>query len=130
MKKHFRIMVNGKAYEVIAEVVEEGHPVTPVVAPIAATLATAAHTVAPTAAATRPAGSAAGAGDVPSPLAGKVVSIDAPAGTAVKAGQRIITLEAMKMNTIVSAPADGTVQQVMVHPGDGVEEGQVLMHIS
>ncbi|MCD8482497.1 MAG: acetyl-CoA carboxylase biotin carboxyl carrier protein subunit [Verrucomicrobia bacterium] len=82
---------------------------------------------APAAAAKSPA--AAGAGDVTSPLAGKVVSIDAPVGTAVKAGDKVITLEAMKMNTVVSASSDGTVKAILVNPGDSVEEGQPLLTI-
>jgi biotin carboxyl carrier protein len=63
-------------------------------------------------------------------LAGKVVSIDIKEGTEVKAGDQIITLEAMKMNTVVSSPVDGTVMAIKVAPGDSVEEGQPLLTIS
>ena len=47
----------------------------------------------------------------------------------VKAGAPVLTLEAMKMNTVVSAPTDGTVSVVHVNPGDVVEEGQPLLTI-
>ena len=76
-----------------------------------------------------PAPAAAGAGDVPSPLAGKVVSLDVAAGASVKAGDQILTLEAMKMNTIIYAPASGTLTAFCVNPGDTVQEGQALAKI-
>ena len=76
-----------------------------------------------------PAPAAAGAGDVPSPLAGKVVSLDVAPGTAVKAGDQILTLEAMKMNTIIYAPASGTLTAFCVSAGDTVQEGQALAKI-
>ncbi len=130
MKKNLRISVNGKTYEVVAELLDEsGAPLPAAAAPRTAAVpaAAAAAAPAPAASAPKPAASGGGAGDVPSPLAGKVVSIDAPVGTAVKAGQTILTLEAMKMNTAVSAPADGTVKTVHVNAGDAVEEGQTLI---
>ena len=80
-------------------------------------------------AAPAPAPAAAGAGDVPSPLAGKVVSLDVAAGASVKAGDQILTLEAMKMNTIIYAPASGTLTAFCVNPGDTVQEGQALAKI-
>lgn len=128
MKKQFRITLNGKTYEVIAEVIgDEGVP--PAAPATGARPARSAGAAAVAAApAPRPA-AAAGGGAVPSPLAGKVVSIDVPVGAQVQAGQKVITLEAMKMNTVVSAPAAGTVKSVNVSAGDSVEEGQALMII-
>jgi biotin carboxyl carrier protein len=67
---------------------------------------------------------------VGSPLAAVVVSIDVNVGDAVEEGQKLVTLEAMKMNTIVVAPAAGTVKAILAKPGDGVEEGQALVEVA
>lgn len=125
MKKQFRITLNGKTYDVVAEVIgEEGSAASPAtVRPARSAPAAVAPPPAPAAVA------AAGGGAVPSPLAGKVVSIDAAIGAQVQAGQQIVTLEAMKMNTVVSAPSGGTIKAVHVAPGDSVEEGQALLTI-
>lgn len=132
MTKHFRITVNGKEFDVVAESLDAAEapastrratvPLVPSVAPRQASAPAAAPEPQKTPA-------AASDGDVLSPLAGKVVSIDAPVGTTVTAGEKVMTLEAMKMNTIVSSPVDGTVKSVAVQVGDGVEEGQVLLNI-
>ncbi|MBD9270078.1 MAG: 50S ribosomal protein L10, partial [Akkermansia sp.] len=60
---------------------------------------------------------------------GKVVSLDVAPGTAVKAGDQIMTLEAMKMNTIIYAPSAGTITAFCVSAGDTVQEGQPLAKI-
>jgi biotin carboxyl carrier protein len=67
---------------------------------------------------------------VPSPLSGKVVSIDVQVGQAVAEGAQLLTLEAMKMNTFVYAPKAGKVSAILVHPGDGVEEGATLVSLA
>ena len=73
---------------------------------------------------------AAGAGTpIQSPLAGKVVSLDVKPGTAVKEGDQVLTLEAMKMNTVIYAPANGTVTSFCVAPGDTVAENQPLAYL-
>ena len=73
---------------------------------------------------------AAGAGTpIQSPLAGKVVSLDVKPGTAVKEGDQVLTLEAMKMNTVIYAPAAGTVTSFCVAPGDTVAENQPLAYL-
>jgi biotin carboxyl carrier protein len=81
---------------------------------------------APPAAATAP---QAAAGDIASPLAGKVVSIDVRAGQTVTEGAQVATIEAMKMNTYVYAPRAGTVAAVLVSAGDSVEEGSSLVRL-
>lgn len=125
MKKTLRITVNGKTYDVIAEILGEEAP-----APRSAPAADVAASSAAAAAPPRPIAPAGGPGGILSPLAGKVVSIDAGVGTVVAAGQKVITLEAMKMNTIIAAAVGGTVAAVHVHAGDSVEEGQLLMTLA
>jgi biotin carboxyl carrier protein len=66
---------------------------------------------------------------VQSPLAGWVVGIDVEPGQQVAAGDRLLTLEAMKMNTFVTAPSGGKVAEVLVAKGVAVEQGQVLVRI-
>jgi glutaconyl-CoA/methylmalonyl-CoA decarboxylase subunit gamma len=73
---------------------------------------------------------AGGPGDVVSPLSGKLVSIDVKVGQAVAEGAQVATVEAMKMNTYIFAPKAGSVSAVLANPGDGVEEGTVLLQIA
>lgn len=129
MKKQFRITLNGKTYEVVAELLDEP------AAPSAPTASRASARAANPQAATslpKPAPTAAsvGEGAILSPLAGKVVSVDVGVGDAVKPGQTVITLEAMKMNTVVSARVEGMVSSIKVKAGDAVEEGQVLLMLT
>ena len=127
--KKLRITVDGKVFDVSVELLDQVSSTTaaPAPAPVAAPAPAASAPVAVPAPAPAPA--AAGAGDVPSPLAGKVVSLDVAAGAPVKAGDQILTLEAMKMNTIIYAPASGTLTAFCVNPGDTVQEGQALAKI-
>ena len=127
--KKLRITVDGKVFDVSVELLDQVSSTTaaPAPAPVAAPAPAASAPVA--ASAPAPAPAAAGAGDVPSPLAGKVVSLDVAAGASVKAGDQILTLEAMKMNTIIYAPASGTLTAFCVNPGDTVQEGQALAKI-
>lgn len=132
--KTLRITIEGQTYEVTVEDTSSysAHvptsapaPVQP--APAPAPVAVARPAPAPVAA---PAPAAAGEGDVVSPLAAVVVEVNVAAGQKVAAGDKLITLEAMKMNTFVNAPAAGTVGAVHVKAGDAVEEGQALVKIS
>lgn len=66
---------------------------------------------------------------VVSPLSAVVVSIDVSVGDRVEEGQKVITLEAMKMNTVVSASIAGTVGKILVAEGNPVEEGQALIRM-
>lgn len=131
MNKKLRVTIEGKAYDVLVEVLEEGKSPaasTPAPAPAAAPAPVAAAPVAaPVPRAAAPV--AAGAGDVPSPLAGKLVSIDVKVGQAVNEGDQVATIEAMKMNTYIFAPHAGKVSTVFATPGDGVEEGAPLLRI-
>lgn len=131
--KKLRITVDGKVFDVSVELLDQVSSTTapPAPAPAAAPAPVASAPVAAPAPAPAPAAApaAAGAGDVPSPLAGKVVSLDVAPGTAVKAGDQILTLEAMKMNTIIYAPSAGTLTAFCVNAGDTVQEGQALAKI-
>jgi glutaconyl-CoA/methylmalonyl-CoA decarboxylase subunit gamma len=132
--KKLRVTVEGKTYEVLVEMLDPaGLPVaanTPVV-PASISAATSAPINAPVAsAAPAPASKGpASAGDIPSPLAGKVVSIDVKTGQSVDEGAQVATVEAMKMNTYIYAPKAGVVSAILVNPGDGVEEGTALLRI-
>ncbi|MBR5621615.1 MAG: acetyl-CoA carboxylase biotin carboxyl carrier protein subunit, partial [Opitutales bacterium] len=78
----------------------------------------------------KPVAAPAAAGAVVAPLAGKVVAIDTKVGDAVKEGDQILTLEAMKMNTYIYADRAGKIASINVAVGDGVEEGQALVTIA
>jgi biotin carboxyl carrier protein len=64
--------------------------------------------------------------DVTAPMPGSVLAVHAAAGSVVDAGDPIITLEAMKMEHVVTAPAGGDVRYIAVRPGDQVVRGQVI----
>lgn len=110
--KNYTITVNGNVYDVT---VEEKGSTSP--APVAAT-----------AAKPKAASKAAGAGSIKleAGAAGKVFKIEAAAGTKVKAGDTVIVLEVMKMETPVVAPKDGVVASVEVAEGQAVEAGTLL----
>lgn len=112
--KNYTITVNGNVYDVTVE--DKGgsgvSPVTPA-APVAAAPAPAAST-------------GAGSVNIEAGAAGKVVSIAAKPGTAVKRGDSIVVLEVMKMETPVVAPQDGTVASIECSEGQMVEAGALL----
>ncbi len=115
--KNYTITVNGTAYDVT---VEEG------TGSATAAPAAAAPKQAPKAAPKKPSGGGAGAVKVNAPMPGKIISVKANAGQAVKKGDVILILEAMKMENEVVAPQDGTVASIDVATGDSVEAGAVL----
>jgi len=118
--KNYTITVNGNVYDVV---VEEGAstgapaPAAPKAVPKAAPKAAPA---APKAAA------GAGSVRVEAGAAGKVFKVEASVGQAVKAGDAVVILEAMKMEIPVVAPQDGTVASIDVSVGDPVEAGALL----
>ena len=132
--RNFRITVEGKTYEVSVEELDETIPApTPRVAPAAASAPSPRPAAAPAkavAAPVPPAVTEAGSdGDIPSPLAGTVISIDVTIGQHVTQGQQLLVLEAMKMNTFITAPRGGQVVAIKVTPGTAVAEGQALLAI-
>ena len=121
--KTYTITVNGNVYNVT---VEEGQTSgAPAAAPVAAPKA--APAAAPKAAA--PAASA-GSVKVTAGAAGKVFKVEASVGQAVKAGDPVIILEAMKMEIPVVAPQDGTVASIDVAVDDAVEAGATLASLN
>jgi len=75
-----------------------------------------------------PAPAAAGA-KVTTPLPGTILDVFVNVGDAVKAGQTVVLLEAMKMENNIEADTDGTVKEVKVRKGDSVLEGDILVVI-
>ncbi len=73
---------------------------------------------------------AAEGGRLTAPMPGKVVSFAVKAGDAVKKGQALAVMEAMKMEHTIAAPADGTVAELLYAPGDQVNEGAELLKLS
>ena len=119
--KNYTITVNGNVYDVT---VEEGTgSAAPAAAPKAAPAAPKAAPAAPKAAA--PAG-AAGSVTVAAPMPGKILGVKANPGQAVKKGDVIVILEAMKMENEIVAPQDGTVARINAAAGDAVEAGATL----
>ena len=117
--KNYTITVNGNGYDVT---VEEANGAA------AAVKAPAAPKAAPKAAPAAAPKAAAGAGGVQikAGAAGKVFKIEASVGQAVKKGDAVVIVEAMKMEIPVVAPQDGTVASIDVAVGDSVEAGAVL----
>ena len=118
--KNYRITVNGTAYDVAVEELGASAASTPVVAAPAAPVAAAPAPAAPAAS------GAAGSITVTSPMPGKILNVKASVGAAVKKGDVVMVLEAMKMENEIVAPEDGTVASINVAAGDAVEAGDTL----
>ncbi len=121
--KNYRITVNGTAYDVAVE--ELGAGTVPAAAPVATPVA-APVAAAPAPAAAPAASGSAGSVVVSSPMPGKILGVKANVGAAVKQGDVILVLEAMKMENEVVAPQDGTIASINVSTGDSVEAGDTL----
>jgi 3-methylcrotonyl-CoA carboxylase alpha subunit len=68
-------------------------------------------------------------GEIEAPMPGKVTAVEVSAGKKVAKGQRLLTLEAMKMEHALTAPFDGTVTDLSATAGSQVTEGQVLVRV-
>ena len=123
--KQADLTVNGVGYsvELENEVAAPAAPAAP--APVQAAPAQAAQ--APAAPAKAPSGPAV---TVHSPLPGVIISIDVKEGQAVKKGQKVAVLEAMKMENEIQAEADGTVTAILVQKGDSVLEGAEILKLA
>ena len=75
------------------------------------------------------AGGATGDGAILSPMPGRVIAVDVEQGQRVEKGQKLVTLEAMKMEHSLVAPFDGVVEELVVSQGAQVQEGAMLVRI-
>jgi biotin carboxyl carrier protein len=137
--KSFKYTINGNVYKVvinriedtIADVevngtpykVEMNKPTTKQVVTINRPVQT---TVAPIA---RPQQASAGTGALRSPLPGIILDIQCKVGDTVKKGQKLLVLEAMKMENAINADRDGVIKELKVNKGDSVLEGADLVII-
>ena len=113
------VTVNGASYKVELDKEVAAAPA-PVAAPAAQAAPAAAAAAAP-----------AGAGKpVNSPLPGVIIEVSVKEGQAVKAGQKVAVLEAMKMENEIQAESDGTVTAIHVAKGDSVLEGAKIVTIA
>ena len=109
--KKYRVNVNGTVYEVDVEDISGAAPVAaPAAAPVAA-----------------PVSAPAGGEQVTSPMPGNILKVNVTAGQAVKEGELLVVLEAMKMENEIFAPKAGTVAQVLVSKGSTVDTGATLV---
>ena len=127
----YKVTLKGRTYEVEVDqgeamILDEYEAYAP--APAAAPAAAAAPATAPAAAPAAPAAPVAVAGEqVVSPMPGTMVKINVSAGKAVKSGEVLAVLEAMKMENEIMAPHDATVVQVLVDVGSKVDTGTPII---
>ena len=121
--RKFIVNVNGNSYEVEVEEVGGAATSAPVAAPVQAAAPAAAPKAAPKAQAP------AGGTPVKAPMPGNVLDIKVSNGQAVKEGDVVVILEAMKMENEIYAPCDGTVT-VVATKGSTVNTGDVLISLS
>lgn len=133
--KKYNIKVNGTTYEVEVEE-EKGNDapvVSPIVRPAPAVPAPTAPTPAPAPAAPKETAAAApiaaGAQTITAPMPGTVLEVKVVPGQAVKAGDILIILEAMKMENEILAPSDGTIDTVQTTKGTSVNASDILVTI-
>lgn len=136
--KKFKVTVNGQSYEV--EVEEVGIPSAApaaVTTPVPQPAAPAAPAATPAPKVSQPTAVPIAAGPVPegaiavkAPMPGKISALKTEVGSAVKRGDVLLVLEAMKMQNDITATADGTLHEIRVNVGDNVKTGDVLAVIT
>ena len=118
----YKVTLNGRTYEIEVEAgkamcLDEYEAYAPASAP-------AAPVAAPAAA---PAVAVAGGETVAAPMPGTILKVNVQPGQAVKAGEVLVVLEAMKMENEIMAPKAGTVAQVLVTKGTNVDTGAPMV---
>ena len=127
----YKVTLNGRTYEVEVEqgkamLLDEYDAVAPAAAPVAAPAAAPAPTPAAPAAPAAPVAAVAGEAVI-APMPGNILKVNVTAGQAVKEGDVLVVLEAMKMENEIMAPKSGTVAQVLVQKGSSVDTGATLI---
>lgn len=125
--KMYKVNVNGTEYQITLEVVDAAEVKAAADAPAAAP---APAPAAPAAAAPAAAPAAAGGETISAPMPGTILSVNVQNGAAVKKGDVLMVLEAMKMENEIMSPCDGTVASVNVQKGATVETGATLCVIA
>lgn len=141
--KEYKLKINGNDYNVVINDVEEttakvevnGTPFTvefekPITKPKAIKVVRTTSQAAPaiTPSSNKPVQSAPAAGSpVTSPLPGVLLDVYVKEGESVKKGQKLMMLEAMKMENVIEAPEDGVVKSIKANKGDSVLEGATLL---
>ncbi|AEM23255.1 acetyl-CoA carboxylase biotin carboxyl carrier protein subunit [Brachyspira intermedia PWS/A] len=131
MTKQYKITVNGKTYDVSVEEIRPVASNKTVSTIVSAPVNTPKPAVAP---APKPAAAPAAPIDenaisVKATMPGTIVSFSVAVGDKVQEGQVVATLEAMKMENEITAPASGEVKSIHVEKGSSVVEGQVILQI-
>lgn len=138
MTRQYRIIVDGTPYHVQVEDLGAGAAPAAAPAPVAAPVAAPAPAAAPApvaapapAPAPTPAAAPAPAGGAPvtAPMPGKILKVSVSVGAAVKEGDLVLILEAMKMENEIFSPADGVVKEIRARDGETVNTGDVMMVI-
>ena len=124
----YKVTLNGRTYEVEVEAgkamcVAEYEAFVPAAAPAAAPVAAAPVAAAPVAGGV----TVSGGESVNAPMPGNILKVNVTAGQAVKEGDLLVVLEAMKMENEIFAPKSGTVAQVLVSKGSTVDTGATMV---
>ena len=126
----YKVTLNGRTYEIEVEAgkamcLDEYEAIVPTAAPAPAAPAAPAAAPAPVAA---PAPAPVAGGEaVNAPMPGTILKVNVQPGQAVKSGEVLLVLEAMKMENEIMAPKAGTVAQVLVSKGSSVDTGAALV---
>ena len=128
----YKVTLNGRTYEVEVEagqamLVDEYAAFAPAAAPVASAPAPVAEPAPAPVATPAPTATVSGGETVAAPMPGNILKVNVTPGQAVKAGDLLVVLEAMKMENEIVAPCDGTVAQVVTSKGSVVDTGAPLV---